>query len=31
MEHCQWYSKSNYHAINEITYNAEILKSNLCG
>ena len=28
MEHCQ--SNSNYAAANEITYNTEILKSNLC-
>ena len=30
MKHCQRYSKSNYDATNEITYNTEILKSNLC-
>ena len=30
MECCQWWIKSNHDAANEITYNTEILKSNLC-
>ena len=29
MEYCQYNSKSNCDATNEITYNTEILKSNL--
>ena len=30
MEYCYDNSKSNYDATNEITYNTEVLKSNLC-
>ena len=30
MEHCNDKSKSNYGAGNEIIYNIEVLKSNLC-
>ena len=30
MEHCQWPIKRNYDIINEVIYNIEVLKSNLC-
>ena len=30
MDHCRWYSKVNYDLGNEIIYNTEVLKSNLC-
>ena len=30
MEHCQWSIKWNYDLGNEIIFNTEVLKSNLC-
>ena len=30
MEHYQWWSKANCDVANQIIYNAEVLKSNLC-
>ena len=30
MEHCHWPIKANYDTGNEIIYNTEVLKSNLC-
>ena len=30
MEHYQWWSKANCDVTNQIIYNAEVLKSNLC-
>ena len=30
MEYCQWQFKTNYDVTNDISFNTEVLKSNIC-